>query len=126
MLNDALEGLDIKTIYVMSFSSTRLSYILTARRQTVVNWVPLCNVIVTANLKLEENEACMSPEGTIILHLLADLESGFLKYFLKYFLKLLDKDSLILSVYHTSLAFIEKIEFNSDILDTFLNSISED
>lgn len=123
MLNDALEGLDIKTIYVMSFSSTRLSYILTARRQTVVNWVPLCNVIVTANLKLEENEACMSPEGTIILHLLADLESGFLKYFLK----LLDKDSsLILSVYHTSLAFIEKIEFNSDILDTFLNSISED
>lgn len=122
MLNDALEGLDIKTIYVMSFSSTRLSYILTARRQTVVNWVPLCNVIVTANLKLEENEACMSPEGTIMLHLLADLESGFLKYFLK----LLDKDSLILSVYHTSLAFIEKIEFNSDILDTFLNSISED
>lgn len=123
MLNDALEGLDIKTIYVMSFSSTRLSYILTARRQTVVNWVPLCNVIVTANLKLEENEACMSPEGTIILYLLADLESGFLKYFLK----LLDKDSsLILSVYHTSLAFIEKIEFNSDILDTFLNSISED
>ena len=123
MLNDALEGLDIKTIYVMSFSSTRLSYILTARRQTVVNWVPLCNVIVTANLKLEENEACMSPEGTIILHLLADLESGFLKYFFK----LLDKDSsLILSVYHTSLAFIEKIEFNSDILDTFLNSISED
>ena len=48
----------------------------------------------------------MSPKGMIILHLLADLESVFLKHFLK----MLDKDnSLIMSVYHT-LAFIEKIE----------------
>ena len=42
---------------------------------------------------------------------------------------MLDKDnSLIASVYHTSFAFNGKIEteFNSDLLDTFLNSINED
>ena len=101
MLNDVLEGLDMKTVHMISFCSTRMSYILTACKQTVVNLVPLCDVISTANLKLEENGAFMSPKGMIILHLLADFESVFLKYFLKE----LDKD-----VNHTSLAFIEKIE----------------
>ena len=98
MLNDALEGLDMKTVHMMSFCPTRMSYILTACKQTVINLVPLCDAIATANLKSEENAAFMSPKGMIILHLLADLESVFLKYFLK----VLDKDnSLIVSVYHT-------------------------
>ena len=75
-------------------------------KRTIVNLVPLCDVTTTANLKPEENPTFISPKGMIILHLLADLESVFLKYFLK----MLDKDnSLIMSVYHT-LAFIEKIE----------------
>ena len=124
LLNDALESLDMETVHMMSFCLTTMSYILTACKQTVVNLVPLCDVIATANLKPVENAAFISPTGMIILHLLADLESDFLKYFLK----VLDKDnSLIVSVYHIS-AFIEKIEteFNSDLLDTFLNSISKD
>ena len=125
MLNDALEGLDMKTTHVILFCLTRMPYILTACKQTVVNLVPLYDVIATANLKPEENADFMSPEDMIILHLLAAVESVFLKYFLK----VLDKyNSLTVSVYHTSLAFIEKIEteFNSDHLNTFLNSISED
>lgn len=47
----------------------------------------------------------MSPEGMIILHLLANLESVFLKYFV------LDKDNnWTVSLYNTSVAFIEEIE----------------
>ena len=43
----------------------------------------------------------------IILHLLANLESVFLKYFLK----VLDKDNnWTVSLYNTSAAFIEEIE----------------
>ena len=41
MLNYALEGLDMKTVHMMSFSPKRMSYILTACKQTVVNLVPL-------------------------------------------------------------------------------------
>ena len=81
--NDALEGLNMKKVHMTSFCTTRMSYILTCNH-TVVNLVPLCDVITTANLKPEENTAFMSPKGMIILHLLADLESVFLKYFLKY------------------------------------------
>ena len=118
MLNDALEDLGMTTVHMMSFSPTKMSYILTACKQTVINLVPPWDVIATANYKLEENTAFMSPKGTIILHLPADLESVFLRYFLK----VLDKDiSLIVSAYHTLLAFIEEIEteFNSDLFDIF-------
>ena len=102
VLNDALGSLDMKTV-CMSFCPTRMPYILTACKQIVVNLVSLCDVIATTNLKPEENASFMSPKDMIILHLLADLKSVFLKYFLK----VLDKDnSLIVSVYHTSLAFI--------------------
>ena len=61
----------------------------------------------------------------IILHLLPDLGSIFQKHFLK----LLDKyHSLTESAYRTLLIFIKKIEteFNSALLDTFLNSIHKD
>ena len=37
-------------------------YILIACKQTVVNLVPLCNVIATANLKPEENTTFISPK----------------------------------------------------------------
>ena len=105
MLNDALEGLDMKMVHMMSFCCTRMSYILTACREAVVNLVPQSDVIASANLNAEENAAFMSPKAIVILHLLTDLESVFLKYFLK----VLDKDnSLIVYMYHTSSAFIEK------------------
>lgn len=50
----------------------------------------------------------------ITLHLPADFESAFFKVFYR-------DTSMIVTVYHTSLVFIEKIatEFNSALLDTF-------
>ena len=57
----------------------------------------------------------------IILYLLIDLKSVFFKYFLN----VLDKDiSLIVSVYHTLLAYIT--EFNSTLQNIVSNSNSED
>ena len=56
MLNDALEGLDMKTVHMLFFP-TRTSYILPECKHTVVNLVPICDVIATPNLKLEENTA---------------------------------------------------------------------
>ena len=42
MQNNALEGLDMKIIHMISICPTRMSYILTACKQTVANLVPLC------------------------------------------------------------------------------------
>lgn len=125
LLNEALDVLEMKSVHMMSFCPTRMSYILTACAQTVVNLVPLCDVISTANLKPEESSSFMSPKGMIILHLLADLESLFLKYYLK----VLDTDdSLIISIYDTSLRFVKKMEneFHATNLENFLNCLVED
>ena len=65
MLNDALEGLDMKTVHMMSFCPTRMFYILTKCEQTVVNFVPIYDVIATTNLKLEKNAAFRSPKKMI-------------------------------------------------------------
>ena len=103
MLNDALEGLDMKTVHMMSFCPTRMFYILTKCEQTVANFVLIYDVIATANLKLEKNAAFRSPKKWY-----STSATWSWVNFLKYFPKLLDKcNSLIKSLYHTSLDLIQ-------------------
>ena len=54
-LNNALEGLNMKTIHMMSFFPTKMSYIFIGCKQAVADLVPLFDVIATANLKPEES-----------------------------------------------------------------------
>ena len=67
-------------------SDVLLSYILeclidllTACSQLVKQLVALCNVLITADIKTEQRDAFSSPNGMIIIHLLTDLESIFVK-----------------------------------------------
>ena len=62
----------MKTVHMISFCTTRMSYILTVSKQTVANFFLLYNVTATTSLKLEKGTTCMSPKVTIFLHLLAD------------------------------------------------------
>ena len=63
----------------MSFCATLMSYILTGCSQVVKQLVALCDVLITVNIKKEQRDAFLSPNGMIIIHLLDDLESLFVK-----------------------------------------------
>ena len=92
--------MDMKTIHIMTYCPTRMSYLLTASTQMFNLLVPLCDVLATANIKEEERSLFMSPEGMILVHLLADLKN---------YLKILDfHDDLIISSYQISMSFAEK------------------
>ena len=97
--------MDMKTIHIMAYCPTRMSYLLTASTQMFNLLVPLCDVLATANIKEEERSLFMSPEGMILVHLLADLKNIFFKNYLK----ILDyHDDLIISSYQISMSFAEK------------------
>ena len=97
--------MDMKTIHIMTYCPTRMSYLLTASTQMFNLLVPLCDVLATANIKEEERSLFMSPERMILVHLLADLKNIFFK---NYF-KILDyHDDLIISSYQISMSFAEK------------------
>ena len=125
LLNEALDVLDMKSIHMMTFCPTRMSYILSASAKTVALLVPVCDVLATANIKPEERSSFMSPKFMIILHLLADFEDIFLKYYLK----ILDAEAgLIISAYHISSSFVQKIsdEFTTTLTQRFLDCLRED
>ena len=71
--------MDMKLIHMMSYCPTRMSYILSACTQVVINLVPICDVLATADIKKDERQAFMSPKGMLVIHIFADLESIFLK-----------------------------------------------
>ena len=97
--------MDMKTIHIMTYCPTRMSYLLTASTQMFNLLVPLCDVLATANIKEEKRSLFMSLEGMILVHLLADLKNIFFKNYLK----ILDyHDDLIISSYQISMSFAEK------------------
>ena len=102
LLNKALEMMDTKTIHMMTYCPTQMSYLLTASTQIVNLLVPLCDALATANIKKEERSLFMSPKEMILVHLLADLK----KIFFNNYLKILDyHDGFIIFSYQISMSF---------------------
>ena len=124
LLKEALEMMDMKTIHMMTYCPTRMSYLLTASTQIVNLLVPLSDVLATTNIREEERSLFMSPKGMILVHLLADLK----KIFFKNYVKILDyHDGLIISSYQISISFAEKMkDFETKLTDNFVENLKED
>ena len=125
LLNNALDLLEMKEVHMMTFCPTRMSYILSSAKQVLELIVPICDVMATADIKPENRSIFMTPKSFTILHILADVETIFVKYFLR----TRDRDdALIIEAYHTSLAMVDQLNsaFRSTKLDKFLDLISED
>ena len=124
LLNEALEMMDMRTIHMMTYCSTWMSYLLTASTQIVNLLVPLSDVLATTNIREEERSLFMSPKGMILVHLLADLK----KIFFKNYVKILDyHDGLIISSYQISISFAEKMkDFETKLTDNFVENLKED
>ena len=124
LLNEALEMMDMKTIHMMTYCPTRMSYLLTASTQIVNLLVLLCDILATANIREEERSLFLSPKGMILVHLLADLKNIFFKNYLK----ILDyHDGLIISSYQISMNFAEKIkDFETKLTVNFVENLQED
>ena len=72
-LNEALEVMGMKKVHMASFCPTRMSYLLSACAQAVSLLVPLCNVLVSLDLK-EHRDYFLSPKSMSVMHALADLD----------------------------------------------------
>ena len=123
LLNEALEMMDLRTIHMMTYCPTWMSYLLTASIQIVNLLVLLSDVLATTNIR-EERSLFMSPKGMILVHLLADLK----KIFFKNYVKILDyHDGLIISSYQISISFAEKMkDFETKLTDNFVENLKED
>ena len=82
LLKEAMHNLDMKPVHLVTWCPTRMMHLLIACRQAVENLVPICNVLVSADIKREERASIMSPKFMIMLHLLSDLEIVFFFVFM--------------------------------------------
>ena len=82
-LNEIIDVMGMKKVHMMSFCPTRMVYLLTTAAHSVKLLVPLCNVLVTLDVKKEQRDVFLTPKSMFVLHALADLEEPFQKQFLK-------------------------------------------
>lgn len=124
ILNDALKLLEMKPMKAMTWSPTRMGYLLTSSKRCTELLVPLSDVLVSCDIKKEEASYFLSPKCLGIMHLLADVEEVFMKGFIRR----LDGDkSLIIDVFNEStnaISAIEGLEMKS--FNSFLEGLSED
>ena len=97
-------------------------YILTACFQVAKQLVASCDFLVTADIKREQSDAFLPPNGMIIL---ADLESFFVKNYLK---KEDYNDKFIITKYHVVKGFGQAVcsDFQTPLTNSFLNRLMED
>ena len=101
ILNEALSVMGMKKIHLFSFCPTRMAYLLTCCSQSVTLLIPLCDVLVTLDLKKEQRDYFMSPKSMFVMHILADLDPVFKKVLLK----VLDTDDgLIITAYRINIS----------------------
>ena len=92
LLNDTLAVFSMKTVHLMTFCPTRLSYLLDSCLKAVELFITLCDVLSTIGIKKEEIDYFLAPKHLFIMHILADLQPVFNKYLLK----AVDKDDGII------------------------------
>ena len=82
----ALNKIDVmgmKKVHMMSFCPTGMAHLLTADVHSVKLLVPLCNVLISLEVKKEQRDVFLMPKSMFILHALAGLKKPFQKQFLK-------------------------------------------
>ena len=83
-----------------------MAYLLKAAAHFVKLLVPLCNILVTLDIKKEQRDVFLTSKCMFVLHALADLE----KPFQKQFLKALDTDqSIAIDIYRINSTFARSL-----------------
>ena len=124
-LNAVLVVMHMKKVHMVSFCPTRMAYLLTSCAQGVELLGPVCDVLITLDVKKEQRDYFLGPESMIIMHILADVEPVFKKNFLK----VLDTDDcLIIDVFRINEDFHKLLSDGLEYpkLDKFLSNLSED
>ena len=124
ILNNALQAMDMKQVHLMTWCPTRMSNLLTCAVQTVKNLFPLCDVLVTCDIKVDDRDYFMSPKGLILVHLLADLEQVFVPQLLGK----VDRDqSMMIEVFGASQKFLTRLDdFQIPLTDSFVDGLRFD
>ena len=105
-LNEIIDVMGMKKVHMVFFCPTRMAYLLTADAHSVKLLVPLCQVLVTLDVKKEQRDVFLTPKSMFVMHALADLE----KPFQKQFLKALDTDqSIAIDVYRINSTFTRSL-----------------
>lgn len=65
--------------HMVTLCPMRMSYLIMASTNTFTLLPPLCDILVTVNVKDKEQNYFISPKALCILHILADFKPIFLK-----------------------------------------------
>ena len=124
LLNEALAAMEMKQVHLFTWCPTRMANLLEASSRAVELLFPLCDVMVSCDIKPEERSYFMSPMCLGILHLMADLEGIMINDFLR---KLDTDDAIIMDVYGESMRFIDALNsLKTPLYDRFLSGLKED
>ena len=124
LLRKALDILSIKYVHLITFSLTRLCYLLIACKQVDDLLVPIYDVLATADIRKEECNYLISPKRLTIIYMLADLEPLFLNHYLQ---KLDGDCGLITECFQVSQDFAQKIsDCMHNKINKFLKCLYED
>ena len=103
----------MKKVHTMSFCPTRMAYLLMAAAHSVKWLVPLCNFLVTLDIKKEQRDVFLTPKSMFVFHALADLEKAFQKQFIK----ALDTDqSIAIDVYRIISTFARSLGTITEVI----------
>ena len=96
----------MKNVHMMSFCPIRMTYLLTTVAHSAKLLVPLCNVLVTLDVKKEQRDVFLTPKSMFVLHAPTDLEKSFQKQFLK---ALDTNQSIAIDVYRINSTFARSL-----------------
>ena len=83
-----------------------MTYLLTTAAHSAKLLVPLCNVLVTLDVKKEQRDVFLTPKSMFVLRAPTDLEKSFQKQFLK---ALDTNQSIAIDVYRINSTFARSL-----------------
>ena len=124
LLQESLDILEMKSFKLMMWCPTRMANLLECSSRTVKILFPLCDMLATTGIKVDQASYFLSPLCLSILHIMADLDEKFVARFLR---KLDTNDATIFEVLRLSEAFTNSIQdLKTPLFDSFIAGLRED
>ena len=76
-LNNALNALELNSVHMLNWSSTRMAGFMDACVLASEILIPFLDTLVAGNIRPDETKFIASPKGLYLIHLLADLQCIF-------------------------------------------------
>ena len=125
ILNKSLAALEMNSIHILNWGSTRMAGFLDACLQASKIIVPLLDTIISAGIRSDETKFIGSPKGIFMLQLFADIH----KLYANFYLHRVDGDNSIIAceAYDIAMKTANDLQtIQTPLADSFIESLDED